>query len=78
MRNEQNLLKNRAMDLIRDAGMGMEASDYLELLGAMISECIVEIEDLRTRNARKIIRQAIADFQAVLERIKDRHCKIMR
>lgn len=69
MGNEQHLPKNRAMDLIRDAGMGLEASDYLELLGDVISECLVEIEDHGTRDAQKALRRAIADFQTALDRM---------
>lgn len=62
--------KDLAMDLIRDAGMGLEASDYLELLGNVISECLVEIEDHGTRDAQKVLRRAIADFQAALKRME--------
>ena len=62
--------KDLAMDLIRDAGMGLEASDYLGLLGNVVSKCLVEIEAHGTRDAQKALRRAITDFQAALDRME--------
>ena len=62
--------KELAMNLIRDAGMSLKASDYLDLLRNVISDCLAEIEDHRTQNAREILESAIADFQTALERMR--------